>query len=281
MYPTRALSPVKDSPLAYATGASLGLHQPLSYWWKVKRGITVGMLAVGSSLWGSHDAHSFKKLLPKVASFTSTMTHWESMETWQIFMDNADVWTHLHRGRLGLLIKRRLPPRNVPGGSFHRKLFKSAAFLVNYTPCFFAFLGVHPSQSVFSFNYVALANPSPLFGRWAAGYICDSAGLINAITPFTALAAILTYAWPYAQSKERMIVLTALDGFRSGVYVSLLTSPIFEFGDTDDVGRRVGMFFIPLNLGVIAVPPISGVTLTASRATALGLTYNEALERRS
>ncbi|KAH6902765.1 hypothetical protein BKA70DRAFT_1567296 [Coprinopsis sp. MPI-PUGE-AT-0042] len=212
MYPTLALSPVKDSPLA--------------------------------------------SLLPKIC------------------MDNADVWIHLHRVSLGsatLLIKRRLPPRNVPGGLFGRKLLKSTAFLVNYASRFFAFLNVYTSQSVSAtqigisgdllFNFVALANQSSLFGRWAAGVL--SVDLINAITPFTASAAILTYAWPYAHSKEFMIVLTGLDGS----LCPLLTNPIFEFGDTDGVGSQPGMAFIPLDLGVIAVLPISGATLTALGAS--------------
>ncbi|KAH6902968.1 hypothetical protein BKA70DRAFT_1302622 [Coprinopsis sp. MPI-PUGE-AT-0042] len=68
-------------------------------------------------------------------------------------MDNADVWIHLHGVSLGsatLLIKRRLPPRNVPGGLFGRERLKSTAFLVNYASCFVAFLNVYPSQSFVS-----------------------------------------------------------------------------------------------------------------------------------
>lgn len=37
-----------------------------------------------------------------------------------------------------------------------------------------------------------------------------------------------------------------------------------EFGDTEDVGRRVGMFMSILALGALAGPPISGAINTAT-----------------
>ncbi|KAH6902787.1 hypothetical protein BKA70DRAFT_1434400 [Coprinopsis sp. MPI-PUGE-AT-0042] len=134
------------------------------------------------------------------------------METWQIFMDNADIWIHLHGGRMGLLVERRLPPRNILGGSFHRKPFESAALLVYCASSFVALLGVYTSQplsatqigisSDFSFNFVALANASELFGRWAAGCICDSIGLINVMAPFTVSAGIQHTPGPTPKRKN-------------------------------------------------------------------------------
>lgn len=50
----------------------------------------------------------------------------------------------------------------------------------------------------------------------------------------------------------------------SGSYVSLLSNPMMEFGDTKDVGRRLGMFMTILSLGALAGPPISGAINTAT-----------------
>ena len=99
--------------------------------------------------------------------------------------------------------------------------------------------------------------------------------------PFTAWTGILTYAWPFAKSKSSLIALTVLYGyitfiqlmyypiadqdalrFGSGVYVSLLSNPIMDMGETGDVGRRTGMFMSILALGALAGPPISGAINT-------------------
>jgi hypothetical protein len=39
---------------------------------------------------------------------------------------------------------------------------------------------------------------------------------------------------------------------------------MMEFGDTKDVGRRLGMFMTILSLGALAGPPISGAINTAT-----------------
>ena len=100
--------------------------------------------------------------------------------------------------------------------------------------------------------------------------------------PFTALAGIMTYAWPFAQTEASLIVVTVLYGFVffikshssseifyklrfcSGSYVSLLGNPIMDMGDTEDVGRRLGMFMSILSMGALAGPPISGAISTAT-----------------
>lgn len=52
--------------------------------------------------------------------------------------------------------------------------------------------------------------------------------------------------------------------FSSGAYVSLSANPMMEFGDTSDVGRRIGMFMSILALGALGGPPISGAINTAT-----------------
>ena len=52
--------------------------------------------------------------------------------------------------------------------------------------------------------------------------------------------------------------------FFSGSFVSLLGNPIMDMGDTEDVGRRLGMFMSILSLGALAGPPISGAISTTT-----------------
>ena len=58
--------------------------------------------------------------------------------------------------------------------------------------------------------------------------------------------------------------LTSYIRFGSGAYVSLISNPIMEMGDTGDVGRRTGMFMSILAIGALAGPPISGAISTAT-----------------
>lgn len=129
------------------------------------------------------------------------------------------------------------------------------------------------------------------------------AGPMNVMIPFTAATAIITYAWPFARTEASLIVVTILYGcvslhlsiaplpflhsshftllhafiihcnshtpsftfrFASGSYVSLLSNPVMEFGDTGDVGRRVGMMMSILAIGAVGGPPISGAINTAT-----------------
>lgn len=110
----------------------------------------------------------------------------------------------------------------------------------------------------FSFYLVSIANAASGLGRYAAGLTADRVGAINTMIPFTAIAAIMTYAWPFAESKGPLIALTVLYGFSSGSYVSLLSNPPMDLGSIDDVGRRVGMVMTILAAGAVCGPPISG-----------------------
>ncbi|EAU80704.2 monocarboxylate permease [Coprinopsis cinerea okayama7 len=252
----------------------------IAHWFKKRRGISMGIMAVGSSIGGTVMPIAARSLLPTVG-FAWTMR----------------IFGFIFLGTMGLanvLLRRRLPPRNVPGGLFNWAVFKSAAFSVYCVSGLVTYLGVYTSRlnrsspmhstltsiivltyvsvsatrigisNDFSFYFVAIANASSLFGRYTAGYLCDIIGPMNVMIPFTAAAGILTYAWPFAQSKGSLIAVTILYGFASGTYVSLLTNPIFELGGTGDVGRRVGMFTNILAIGAVAGPPISGAILTAS-----------------
>lgn len=81
---------------------------------------------------------------------------------------------------------------------------------------------------------------------------------MNIMIPFTFVAGILTYAWPFARSTAALIAVTLLYGYSSGMYVSLLGNPLMNFGGEGDVGRRIGMFMSITAIGALAGPPISG-----------------------
>jgi fucose permease len=54
------------------------------------------------------------------------------------------------------------------------------------------------------------------------------------------------------------------DRFCSGVYVSILSKPITEMGNIEDVGRRTGMSNCIAGVGALVGPPISGAINSAT-----------------
>lgn len=101
---------------------------------------------------------------------------------------------------------------------------------------------------------------------------------MNVMIPFTIVAAIMTYAWPFARSEAALIIVAIIYGcakknfaehgayifihnnsrFASGAYIGLIVNPILAMGSTGTVGHRIGMAMTVLGLGALVGPPISG-----------------------
>ncbi|KAJ7580774.1 major facilitator superfamily domain-containing protein [Mycena floridula] len=235
----------------------------IGHWFRRRRGLALGCTAVGSSIGGTIFPIAARKLIPQVG-FPWTMRILGFIMVVALAMTN-------------LTLRRRLPPKNVAGGLFNLKAFKSAPFSIYTCACFTAFLGLYTVltyididaisvgvPSDFSFYLVSIANASSLLGRLTTGFAVDKFGGINFIAPMTIAAAVLTYAWPFATTQGSLIIIAILYGFFSGAFVSTFLTPLYELGDISDVGRRTGMVMSIVALGALAGPPISGAINKAS-----------------
>ncbi|KIJ43985.1 hypothetical protein M422DRAFT_60167 [Sphaerobolus stellatus SS14] len=81
---------------------------------------------------------------------------------------------------------------------------------------------------------------------------------MNVMIPFVIIAAITTYAWPFARTEASLIIIAIIYGFALGAYISLIINPIVAMGSTGHVGHRVGVAMTVLGLGALVGPPISG-----------------------
>ncbi|THH11858.1 hypothetical protein EW145_g378 [Phellinidium pouzarii] len=176
-----------------------------------------------------------------------------------------------------LTLARRLPPVNVSGGLLNLRAFKSPAYTLYTLSGFLAFLGLYTvltyidvSAAVngvdhnFAFYLLSIANVTSMAGRLGSGILADKIGAINIMTPFTLVAGVVTFIWPFVHGKGSYIAIAIVYGFSSGAYVSLIVAPMIALGDTDDVGRRSGMYMSILALGALAGPPISGAINVAT-----------------
>ncbi|KAJ7104536.1 major facilitator superfamily domain-containing protein [Mycena crocata] len=252
----------------FAIGISSGiLFGPISpvigHWFKERRGLAMGFQAMGSSVGGTLFPIVARNLIPRVGF------------PWTIRIIGFILIVSL--GISNLTVRRRLPPKHVPGGLFNLRAFKDPAYAVYCSAGVASFLGLYTVMTYidvsatsvgispnFSFYLISMANAASLCGRLAAGFATDKFGAVNVIAPMTALAAVMTYVWPFVRSKGSFVAIAIIYGFSSGAYVSSFMLPVYQLGHMADAGRRAGMTATLTAFGALAGPPISGAINTAS-----------------
>ncbi|KAI5985628.1 MFS general substrate transporter [Pisolithus albus] len=241
------------SGIIYAQAISV-----ISHWFAKKKGIVLGIVSIGTSIGGTLFPIAGQKLLSHVG-FKWTVRAFGFMVLFALGIAN-------------LTIDRRLPPVNVKGGLLNLSAFRNPAYTLYCISGITCLLGLYTMLTYlpvsatavgmskdFAFYFLAIANAASALGRLSAGYLADQIGPLNVMIPFTGVAGILTFAWPYASTQGALIGISVIYGFASGTYISLLVAPPMAMGDVSDVGRRVGMFLTIAALGALLGTPISGL----------------------
>ncbi|KAJ6468124.1 MFS general substrate transporter [Mycena vitilis] len=235
----------------------------VSHWFKRRRSTAMGIVAAGPSMGGLIIPILVQKLIPQIGFQWTTRV--------------LALMLLVTTGILNLCLKRRLPPVKTTGGILNLKAFKYKPFAL-YTlavfVCFFglytplAYIDVSATQAgitpSFDVYLLAIANASSGGGRIMTGLFADRVGCMSVMIPGTFLAAIVTYAWPFAQTLPSLVAIAIIYGFASGIFVGLQVVPLIHMGDMSDVGRRTGTLFSILAISALAGPPISGAIASAS-----------------
>ncbi|KAK0463488.1 major facilitator superfamily domain-containing protein [Desarmillaria tabescens] len=254
----------------FAIGLSCGMvfgptNSIIGHWFRRKRGLAMGLAACGSSVGGTVFPIAARMLIPAVG------LPWTMRIIGFILI--------LSTGIANLTLERRLPPVRVKGGLANLDAFKSVPYTIYCISGFTTFLGLYTVltyidissisvgiSSDFSFYLVSIANAGThLFFMFELILSLKSAsGAVNYMAPVTLAAGLLTYAWPFARDKPSIIAICNTYGFTNGAYISSFLIPIFELGDMDDLGRRLGMAMTIAASGALAGPPISGAIYSAT-----------------
>lgn len=93
---------------------------------------------------------------------------------------------------------------------------------------------------------------------------------MNVLLPFSFLAGVLTWSWPYVNqtgSYAGLVALAIFYGASSGAFIAVLATPMSHpaFGEMGDFGRRTGLLWSICGIGALIGPPISGAINTATR----------------
>ncbi|KZV66521.1 MFS general substrate transporter [Peniophora sp. CONT] len=238
----------------------------IGHWFKRRRSIALGIVAIGSSVGGTVIPIAFGRLVDEVG-FKWTMRILGFVLTFTL-------------GTANLTLKRRLPPVKAHGGLFNFAQFKNLAFTFYTIGGFAIFLGLYtpsaPGQGVdpkLVPYLVALGNAGSAVGRLIAGILGDRFGIMNVMIPFTIFVVVFTYIWPFIHGTGSIIATMILYGASTGAFAALLAGPMMAMGPTEDVGRRTGIYYTIIAMGSLAGPPISGAIHDATRSYVLAAIY--------
>ncbi|KAJ3528867.1 hypothetical protein NMY22_g9234 [Coprinellus aureogranulatus] len=227
--------------LGLGAGICFGATLPVvGHWFSKKRGLALGLTALGSSCGGTVYPIAARQLIPRVGF------------PWTIRILGFMIVATL--GFSNLTLARRLPPKNMPGGIFNVRVFRSLAFTVYCLSAFVCFLGIYTVLTYidvaatrigispdFSFYLVSIANASAGPSRVICGVLADRFGAVNVISSLIAIAVLY--------------------GLSNAAFVSSFNMPLYEMGEMGDVGRRIGTVMMFSAVGGLVGPPISGAIL--------------------
>ncbi|KAH8880812.1 MFS general substrate transporter [Thozetella sp. PMI_491] len=233
-------------------------------WFHKKRGIAYGILATGSSLGGVIFPIMLNQLIPSVG-YGWAMRISAFLILFLLIIAN-------------LTVKARHPPR--PGNLSKEQMtrpFKETPFLFLMGGMFLLTFGIYvpinylPSQAIsagidpgFAPYLVAILNAASLFGRLTSGFASDKIGKFNTFSISCYVTGILVLAlWiPAANSHSGIIAFSALFGFFSGAYVSLIGALVAQISPLPEIGYRTGLVFLISALPGLVTSPVAGAILS-------------------
>lgn len=250
--------------LGIASGVIFGPTLAIvAHWFKRRRSTAMGIVAAGSSMGGLVIPIFVQNLIPKIGF------QWTTRALALLLLFTT--------GLLNLCLKRRLPPVKTTGGIFNWKAFRYRPFALYTLGVFVCFFGLYTPLTYldvsatnagvdrsFDVYLLAFANAASGGGRIMTGILADRIGCMSVMIPGTLIAAIVTFAWPFAQTLPSLVAVSIIYGFASGIFVGLQAVPLIHMGDMSDVGRRSGTLFSILAISALAGPPISGAIASAT-----------------
>ncbi|KAF9067046.1 major facilitator superfamily domain-containing protein [Rhodocollybia butyracea] len=244
----------------------------LTQWFRKRRGLALGLYAAGSSLGGTVIPITAKALIPQIGYVVSYA--WRDNCTFNFVKFSAKIQTIRQRKSLAL----------VKGPLFDFSPLRSHAFLLYCFAAFFVYLGYYSFTTYvastainigistsFSFYLVSICNACSGLSRIISGLTADKSGATNLMIPFLALSAIVYCAWPFAHAEVALVFISIMYGISIGPFASLVSSPVLDLGEKDQLGRRIGILMSMVGIAMLVGAPITGAVDKSRGPIAMGL----------
>ncbi|KAL4965982.1 putative MFS monocarboxylate transporter [Aspergillus stella-maris] len=170
-------------------------------------------------------------------------------------------------------VTSRLPPTPKPVSVMdHIRPLKETPFLMLSGGCALFYLGMY-----LPFNYIIvqaeyegmsatlasylipILNGASLFGRIIPGKAADMVGRLNTMIAMCAFAGIIVLAlWLPGTANAPIIVFSALYGFASGAFISLIPPLTAQISDIREIGVRSGTLWLIVGIAALVASPIGG-----------------------
>jgi predicted MFS family arabinose efflux permease len=234
----------------------------LPQYFKKRRSLVNGIAASGSSIGGVLYPIIFHKLQQEIGF------PWATRVLAFLALATCSVSIGVMRLRFRPQQKRAL---------LQLSAFKEPQYFLFCAACFLGFLGfynflvyIQPYaietrivDGNIGFYLLAILNAASTFGRVIPNFIADYTGTLNMLIPALAATTALAYCWAAVQSKSGIITLSALYGFFSGGFVSLVPVGVINISrDHHNIGARLGMCFAIESVGLLVGTPIGGAILS-------------------
>ncbi|EPS33230.1 hypothetical protein PDE_08192 [Penicillium oxalicum 114-2] len=231
----------------------------VSTWFAKRRAFALGITASGSSLGGVIFPIMVSNLIPKVG-FPWAMRICAFVILAMLAIANATLKSRITHTKKPFDIMNFVRP------------LKDVKFVVTVAACFCFFWGMflpftfvitqaqrYGMSEHLSLYLIPILNAASIFGRTLPGYLADRIGRYNIMIFFSYLSAILVLAlWLPSRSNVPAIIFSALYGFSSGAFVSIVPALIAQISDLREVGVRNGTCFSIISFAALTGTPIGG-----------------------
>ncbi|KAJ3543915.1 hypothetical protein NM208_g3325 [Fusarium decemcellulare] len=234
----------------------------ISHWFRRQRALALGLAALGSSIGGVVFPVIMRQLLVS-STFENTVQVIGACTTVCLIVANITLatnqlpaeWRKVHMVDHNALTRTPFI------------LFTVGSTLVMwglYVPIFYleAFGQAHHLSSDISYYSLSILNGASLFGRLFPNFLGDYFAPLTILTPMCFACGILTFVWLSCTKPALYITFTALYGFFSGGYVSLLPATVASFAPSVSVaGTWLGMVLFCVSFAGLTGTPITGAIL--------------------
>ncbi|KIK60719.1 hypothetical protein GYMLUDRAFT_225744 [Collybiopsis luxurians FD-317 M1] len=241
----------------------------ISQWFHQNRGLALGVFAAGASIGGITFSLAAKMLIPLIG-FSWTMRAIALIIALALILGN-------------LTLRQREASSIVNEPPLDLSPLRSKTFLLYCTASFFVYLGYYTFTTYvaasaitvgvstgFSFYLVSICNASSGLSRTMSGIIADKIGAMNLMIPVTAISTVIYYIWPFVHSQHGLVVLCVFYGISIGPFASLVSVPVLDLGEKDQVGRRIGILMSISGTAMLVGAPVSGALSKISGPHAMG-----------
>ncbi|KAJ9489132.1 hypothetical protein VN97_g4149 [Penicillium thymicola] len=183
-------------------------------------------------------------------------------------------------------VTSRLPPTPKPVSVMdHIRPLKEGPFLMLSGGCALFYLGMY-----LPFNYIIvqaeyegmsaglagylipILNGASLFGRLIPGKVADIIGRFNTMIAMCGFAGVIVLAlWLPGTANAPIIVFSALYGFASGAFISLIPPLTAQISDIREIGVRSGTLWLAVGIAALVASPIGGALEARDGGAFMGL----------